>query len=165
MAIIMKQMFKSCESPFITGALTLKRTTSKYFIMNQPKRFKLKIPLLRRNQWTEKDAIFRYNYVRSCIHIVCRYQNSLDSTIIQFWNIFFLQEGLCPDIDQSGNSQDQVEFRGGMKNTYTNTFDVDFRRSIIPNDNYDAPIPLSGATQVLLFIYIHVKDMIIYLCS
>ena len=62
-----------------------------------------------------------------------------------------LQEGLCPDIDQSRNSQDQVEFRGGMKNTYTNTFDVDFRRSIIPNDNYDAPIPLSGSTQVFVF--------------
>ena len=59
------------------------------------------------------------------------------------------QEGLCPDIEQSGNSQDQVEFRGGIKNTYTNTFDVDFRRSIFPNDNYDAPIPLSGATQVI----------------
>ena len=64
-----------------------------------------------------------------------------------------LQEGLCPDIDQSRNSQDQVEFRGGMKNTYTNTFDVDFRRSIIPNDNYDAPIPLSGSTQVVCLLY------------
>ena len=48
----------------------------------------------------------------------------------------------------NGGSLDQVEFRGGMKNTYTNTFDIDFRRSILPNDKYDAPIPFSGNTQV-----------------
>ena len=58
-----------------------------------------------------------------------------------------MQQGLCPD-DMNGGSLDQVEFRGGMKNTYTNTFDIDFRRSILPNDKYDAPIPFSGNTQV-----------------
>ena len=53
-------------------------------------------------------------------------------------------------MDQSGRSKDSVEFKGGMKNPYTNTIDVDFRRSIFPEDDYDSPIPFSGNAQVIL---------------
>ena len=55
---------------------------------------------------------------------------------------------MCPDSDLSPEGDDHVEYRGGMKNTYGNTYDIDFRRSILPKDKYDAPIPFSGDTQV-----------------
>ena len=52
--------------------------------------------------------------------------------------------GLCPDTDRE--SFDQVTFMGGMKNHGLSV--IDFRRSILPQDRHDAPIPFEGPTQV-----------------
>ena len=40
----------------------------------------------------------------------------------------------------------QVTYMGSMKNHGLSV--IDFRRSMIPSDEHDAPIPLEGPTQV-----------------
>ena len=49
-------------------------------------------------------------------------------------------------MDGSKESGDQVEYRGGTQNIKFSV--VDFRRSILPKDKHDAPIPFASPTQV-----------------
>ena len=55
---------------------------------------------------------------------------------------------LCAD-DQH-ESKDQVTFMGGFKNHGLSI--IDFKRSILPLDRHDAPIPFDAPTQVVVAI-------------
>eukprot|EP00095_Tigriopus_kingsejongensis_P006476 maker-scaffold598_size127767-snap-gene-0.16 protein:Tk06476 transcript:maker-scaffold598_size127767-snap-gene-0.16-mRNA-1 annotation:"conserved hypothetical protein" len=56
--------------------------------------------------------------------------------------------GLCADT--AHQSQDNIRYMGSIKNHGLSI--IDFRRSIIPGDMYDAPISLDGPTQVIVAI-------------
>lgn len=58
--------------------------------------------------------------------------------------------GLCADTNHQ--AQDNIRYMGSVKNHGLSI--IDFRRSIIPGDMYDAPISLDGPTQVSLFLFI-----------
>ena len=55
---------------------------------------------------------------------------------------------LCAD--NQHESKDQVTFMGGFKNHGLST--IDFKRSILPLDRHDAPIPFDAPTQVVVAI-------------
>lgn len=56
--------------------------------------------------------------------------------------------GLCADTNHQ--AQDNIRYMGSVKNHGLSI--IDFRRSIIPGDMYDAPISLDGPTQVIVAI-------------
>ena len=56
----------------------------------------------------------------------------------------FLNGGLCSD--ENHNFKDHVTFMGSAKNLGLAM--VDFKRSIMPLDDADSPIPLAGPSQV-----------------
>ena len=56
--------------------------------------------------------------------------------------------GLCAD--SKHESQDQVTFMGGSKSHGLSV--IDFKRSILPLDRHDAPIPFDQPTQVVVAI-------------
>ena len=62
----------------------------------------------------------------------------------------FLNGGLCSD--ENHNFKDHVTFMGSAKNLGLAM--VDFKRSIMPLDDADSPIPLAGPSQVC-HIYSH----------
>lgn len=53
-------------------------------------------------------------------------------------------DGLCADSDK--DSFDHVTFMGATRHHGLST--IDFRRSIVPMDKHDAPIPIEGPVQV-----------------
>ena len=63
-----------------------------------------------------------------------------------FTNFFLIR--LCADDEHE--SKDQVTFMGGFKNHGLSI--IDFKRSILPLDRHDAPIPFDAPTQVVVAI-------------
>ena len=57
--------------------------------------------------------------------------------------------GLCPDT-RFGGARDDVEYMGSVKNHGLSV--IDFKKSIMPTDMYDAPVAMDGPTQVLVGI-------------
>ena len=75
-----------------------------------------------------------------------------DSFLSKELNCDFLTGGLCSDAKH--NFKDHVTFMGAMKNHGLAV--VDFKRSIMPHDSADAPIPMQGPCQVSTIYFIRV---------
>ena len=67
-----------------------------------------------------------------------------DAFLSKNLNCDFITGGLCADTQH--RSKDHVKFMGSTKNLGLAI--IDFKRSVIPLDQMDAPIPLSGPSQV-----------------
>ena len=67
-----------------------------------------------------------------------------DAFLSKKLNCDFITGGLCSD--KQHNFQDHVTFMGSTKNLGLAI--VDFKRSIMPHDSADAPIPMVGPSQV-----------------
>ena len=61
--------------------------------------------------------------------------------------LFFLNQTNFNFINFQHNFKDHVTFMGAMKNHGLAV--IDFKRSIMPHDSVDAPIPMEGPVQVL----------------
>ena len=57
--------------------------------------------------------------------------------------------GICRDVGH-GQARDYIEYMGRLKNHGLSI--IDFKKSIIPVDLYDAPISMDGPTQILVAI-------------
>jgi hypothetical protein len=55
------------------------------------------------------------------------------------------RSGLCAD-EERRQGRDNVDYMGSLKNLGLSV--IDFRRSFVPADQFDAPISLDGPTQV-----------------
>ena len=75
-------------------------------------------------------------------------QKKLSSQILKFvwWKFYLGLEGLIDFLNFQHDMKDHVTFMGSHKNVGLTI--IDFKRSIMPHDSADAPIPMEGPCQV-----------------